>query len=77
MAVQAVKPYVKGGDTVTTTPPLEVNVHRREMRLTGDAHDFNRLIEAGKQALADYEQKRRDPAELTTVIIHEPSPDDP
>jgi hypothetical protein len=67
---------VKGGITVIEggKEPLEVIIHRRPLRLEGNAHDISRLMEACKRSLVYIEQNG---IGLNTLVhMSVPSPQD-
>lgn len=65
------------GLTVVQAGPLEGNMHRREVILEGNAHDINRLVEAGKKKMQQIEQSKQPLDAMTKLHVDAPQDDEP
>lgn len=66
-----------GLQIINSTEPLQVNAHRRELRINGDAYDINRIVEAGKKLLDQIEEGHRNPLAVHTLVVHAPTDSEP
>lgn len=57
--------------------PLEVNIERRPLQITGSAHDISRLLDACRSALRHYEHNRIDPSAIQTISVPTPQENEP
>ena len=57
--------------------PVGLNIHRREVHLTGNGHDIARVQEACAKKLKHMEENRIDPDKMQTVVVQAPHEDEP
>jgi hypothetical protein len=67
---QHAEPFTNPDDPV-------VNVHRKPLRLVGNAYDINRVLQACQAALKHIEQNGGEVESLVTVYVQEPQNDEP
>lgn len=69
---------IRGGITVVDDAvPVTVSIHRRPIKLIGNAHDIDRVMTACKDALRRLEHNRLDPEAMHNVNVAVPSSNEP
>jgi len=54
----------------------EIDIHRKSLKLTGNAHDINRVAQACLYTLKFIEHDLRDTGRMVTVYVQEPQEDE-
>lgn len=67
---------IGGLKIIDSSKPLEINIKRRAVRMTGNAYDITRIRAACDRALKEIEHKHLDAHADHVVFVHSPADDE-